>query len=436
MKRFSRKRRIILLLVALVLMSGFNVNAASGKVTIKSYNTPGTIKEGKGFKIKGKISSKKKIKKVEVGIVSASTGKWTKYKYTKKGINKKSFNVKKADSKLKFGKLKPGNYYYKIKVKTSDNKKTTVVNTPFQVVSKNAGSVSVTRTATAKEAGIKLSGCTAPADYNVGKEFKTKGTLTSESKISKVEIGIVFEPTNKWTTYKYTATINGHSFDLGKAASTLKFDELPGGAFRYRMYAHTTKGVVIVFDKKFTVKPSDKPRRAVNWAINIAADDSFTYGDKPVANAIGCYFCNNNDKKVKKSGGDTRYHKTYVCLTFVGAAYAHGALDPEILKECQRCRMTMYETDDNFKKFSCWMKIGKCNELKVEDLQVGDVIIKWSDHNDNNGHVCMYIGGNNIVESSGGGWGANSIAVKSGVAASRLKSLSSSSKNYVMRYTK
>ena len=205
------------------------------------------------------------------------------------------------------------------------------------------------------------------------------------------------------------------------------------------MYAHTEAGVKIAFNKEFTVKPSGKPMAAVNWAVRIANDDTFTYGEKPIANQQGCYFCGNNDKKVaaakkKKMENPERYEKTYVCLTFIGAAYAHGAGDPEILAKCQKRYMTMYETNDNFRVFSCWMKIGACKDLTVNDLLPGDVIIKWSDHNDNNGHVCMYNGGNDVVESSGGGWSANSIAVKHDVAAKRLASLSSSSKNYVMRY--
>ena len=81
------------------------------------------------------------------------------------------------------------------------------------------------------------------------------------------------------------------------------------------------------------------------------------------------------------------------------------------------------------------MKIGACRDLTVEDLQPGDVVIKWSDGNDNNGHVFMYVGGDTLVESTGGGWGAGSIAVKSG-AASRLRELSGNRQNYVMRYTK
>ena len=61
-------------------------------------------------------------------------------------------------------------------------------------------------------------------------------------------------------------------------------------------------------------------------------------------------------------------------------------------------------------------------------------MIQWSAHNDNSGHVWMYAGGDNIVESHGGGFTAGSIALKSG-AASRLKRYGNNSKNYVMRYT-
>ena len=70
----------------------------------------------------------------------------------------------------------------------------------------------------------------------------------------------------------------------------------------------------------------------------------------------------------------------------------------------------------------------------MDDLQPGDVIINWSAHSDNSGHTCMYIGGNDLVESSGGGWGANSIAVKTNCVSSRLRSYGRDGKSYVMRY--
>lgn len=184
----------------------------------------------------------------------------------------------------------------------------------------------------------------------------------------------------------------------------------------------------------YAVWTGDGAAAAIAWAVDIAADDSFAYGKKPAANAIGCYFCGTNCGPVKHNK-PKGYEKTYVCLTFVAAAYAHGTEDPEIYYACSHGKMPLYENDKNFSQFSCWTKIGKCKNLSVDDLQPGDVIINWSAHSDNSGHTCMYIGDGDIVESSGGGWGPNSIAVKHGAAAGRLRSYGKDGKSYVMRYT-
>ena len=451
-KHRYRKRLIVLVMIACLLMSAVSVYGASTNVWVTGQTIPTTIKQGSGFTIKGTVRCNKRIRRVEIGITTAGGGKWLQ-RHDRKKLNCKTYSIKNADKKIRFGKLSPGTYIYRVYVHTSDGKVFTPINEQFTVVSKNAAATTTPAAQTStpvatqpaattapsanvssSSSTIRLSGVNKPATYNVGQKFNIKGTISSDDVINKVEVGIVVCATNKWTDYKYTANVGSKSFDLSRAASTLKFDKLPGGDFRYRVYAHTSKGVVLVLNEKFTVIPSNKPQLAVNWAKNIAADDSFTYGAKPAANAIGCYFCGTNCGPVKKYK-PAGYEKTYVCMTFIGAAYAHGAGDPEILKKCQTGKMTMYETNDNFKVFSCWMKIGSCKDLTVNDLQPGDVIIKWSDKNDNNGHCCMYVGGDYLVESTGGGWGANSIAVKTG-AASRLKSLSSNSKNYVMRYTK
>ncbi|MBQ6440351.1 MAG: Ig-like domain-containing protein [Mogibacterium sp.] len=182
----------------------------------------------------------------------------------------------------------------------------------------------------------------------------------------------------------------------------------------------------------YAVWTGDGAVAAVAWAIDIAADDSFAYGAKPAANAIGCYFCGTNCGPVKynKPKG---YEKTYVCLTFVAAAYAHGAEDPEVYYACSNGKMPLYENNNNFSRFSCWSKVGQCSNLSIDDLEPGDVVIQWSDRNDNSGHTWMYAGNGQIVESTGGGWGANSIALKDG-AAGRLASYGRSGRNYVMRY--
>ena len=183
----------------------------------------------------------------------------------------------------------------------------------------------------------------------------------------------------------------------------------------------------------YAVWTGDGAAAAIAWAIDIANDNSFAYGKKPAANAIGCYFCGTNCGPVKynKPKG---YEKTYVCLTFVAAAYAHGTEDPEVYYACSHGKMPLYENDKNFSEFSCWKKIGKCRNLSASDLQPGDVIINWSAHSDNSGHTCMYIGGDDLVECSGGGWGANSIAVKTNCVNKRLRSYGRDGKSYVMRY--
>ena len=180
---------------------------------------------------------------------------------------------------------------------------------------------------------------------------------------------------------------------------------------------------------------SDKAMAAAAWAIDIANDNSFAYGTGAAAHHTGCYFCGTNQRK-KPSG----YEKTYVCLTFVGAAYAHGAQDPDILSACKAGKMTCYSNDENFSKFSCWEKIGSCGELSIDDLLPGDVLVQWGRGDNGDGsHVCIYTGkqGGNymLAEAAYEGWGADTIRHCSG-AEKRLKQYGGNSNNYVMRYTR
>lgn len=429
-KRQNRFVAVILSLAMILSLAVVDVHATtttSGNITLKGYNAPTNIDLGKTFSIKGKIKAKSRINKVEIGIYNKQTGKW-KYKYTKSGINKKSFNIKKADKTLKFGKLKAGTYYYRIYVKLKGKKKKRVLSQKFTVVDNNAETIPL---GVADSSGISLSKVRAPGTYMVGKEFKPTGIVTSDSKIKKVEVGIVYAPTNKWLEYKYNAKVNGNSFDLSSAASKLRFDLLPGGEYRYRMYVHTENGVKIAFNKVFTVKPSGRPQAAVNWAVAIANNDEFSYGKKPQTSKVGCFFCGTNQKR-KPEG----YEKTYVCLTFVEAAYAHGAGDPEMLAECQAGNHTMLANEYNLTKYKCWQKIGLARDLTVNDLLPGDVLVYYTANGTDNGHVAIFVGGNSMVDAEGikDCWGPDSIAVRDKAAAMLVSAARFSSKSYVMRY--
>lgn len=172
---------------------------------------------------------------------------------------------------------------------------------------------------------------------------------------------------------------------------------------------------------------------AVKWAVKIANDNSFNYGNRPAAARLGCYFCKTNGAKVNMTG-DKRYYKTYVCMTFVHAAYAHGAKDPEMLKDCKARKTCIGLTDWNFKHYHCWKKIGLCSKLKVKDLKPGDVIIWWAD-DDYSGHASMYIGNNSIVDAGKLGFGADTIAVRKNSAQSYLnRGARHDRRSYVMRY--
>jgi uncharacterized protein (DUF2141 family) len=549
MKR-ARVLLTVLLAVIIVAISGTEVNAASANAKIKNHNYPTTLVQGTSYNVKGTISANKKIKRVEIGIVKASTNKWTSYKYDNKKVNAKSFNIKKASKKLKFNKLAPGKYYYRIyvhfkgdkKVKVLLNKAFTVkdktkittsginlpsaitkgqnfsvkgkisatnkinrveigivnrssntwtsykydndkvgstsfdiskaacslnfsklavgnysyriyahvpegvrivVDQPFTVKaattdsaasSTNAsGAVPTVTQGTITVSGVTLKNYNKPTKIKFGESFNIKGMIESAKEIKRVEVGIVFEDSNKWTPYVYDASVNAKTFDLSVADPKIYFGKLCGGTFYYRIYVHTEDGVVVLLNEKFTVTSVSPQQDAVAWAKMIANDDSFTYGEKPKTNKVGCYFCGTN-KKNKPEG----FEKTYVCMTFVNAAYAHGAHDPEMLKICQGGRTTIATTDENF-KYSCWTKVGLCKDLSMSDLKLGDVLVYYDETNGSKGgHTCIYGGGDTIIEATsayGGVWEPKSITIRSG-AAKRLARYATTSKSYVMRYNK
>lgn len=436
------------------------------KITLQSANQPTKITKGKSYTVKGKMVSNKKMKRVEIGIVYAKSNKWTKYKYDKKKVNAKTFNIGKAASKLKFQKLAVGTYYYRMYAHTKDgvvivlNKKFTVVKPPAATTtttttnnsssssSANSSAANTSTTATQtttsssqggglietildilngsdKEDNIKLSNYNFPIKYNVGSKYTVKGKITSDNPIKRIEAGIVVTATNKWTEYKYdNKAVNAKSFDLSNVASTLKFEELPGGTFTYRIYAHTQNGVTTVLNKSFTVNPSNKANGAIKWATAIAADDKYTYG-KGYGGYFTCCVC----AKKTENKEDTKF----TCMPFLAAAYAHGTGDSSLMNGG---RHIMNLNDDNFKGTlgKAWFKVGLCKDLSIEDLQPGDVIIKWSANNET-GHSWMYGGGDKIIEAV-----PADIRVLNSGAAAKLRRYGTSegtpSKNYVMRYRK
>lgn len=194
-----------------------------------------------------------------------------------------------------------------------------------------------------------------------------------------------------------------------------------------------------------------KALMAVNWAVSISKDNSFSYGVGERAHRGGCYFCQTNIgkrmyKKEKKGephyvnskgkkwhegdGKKYTYEKTYCCNPFVFAAYAHGTEDPKIHAACRKGKCGGMSPRD-WTKYGCFKKVGRCKDVAFKNLQVGDVIICNKSHH----HVWMYTGANHIVEASGANFGKDSIRHHSG-AYDRYKIYQKDKTAYVMRYTK
>lgn len=158
---------------------------------------------------------------------------------------------------------------------------------------------------------------------------------------------------------------------------------------------------------------------ACKWAVDIANDNSFSYGTGKRAHRCGCYFCGTNLwKKGSTPVNGHTYEKTYCCNPFLHAAYSHGAEDQGMLAVC-RSGGSIGTSKKSYTRFGNWSSQGK---PKAANLKRGDILVQKK-------HVAMYIGNGQLVHATGEGWGAGTIRTGSlsGVFYSKVR--------FVMRYT-
>ena len=153
---------------------------------------------------------------------------------------------------------------------------------------------------------------------------------------------------------------------------------------------------------------------ACDWAKLIAADNTFTYGlpEKKGGHAshMGCYFCDKNKIKTKL-GGDA-YLKTYVCNSYVNAAFVHGANDPNMscVKDyvnglnARLSGSSDYDKDKTINNGQTFIYLG---HPVMSKLRPGDVLEK------KNTHTMLYVGNGLVAEAtSKDPWGESSISLK------------------------
>ena len=166
-------------------------------------------------------------------------------------------------------------------------------------------------------------------------------------------------------------------------------------------------------------------RKAVNWAVATARDNSFAYGEGSRAHNYGCYYCGTNISGKKHAKKGSKWEKTYCCNPFIHASYAHGVKNKRMLKAC-KAGGGGGTSPSTWTRYGWWKKGGKCSKVSFSKLKIGDIVMK-------SGHVWMYTGKDGLVEASGNNWSASSIAHKSG-AQKRYNSYKKLASGYVCRY--
>ena len=103
--------------------------SALAGTTVTGQRNPQTLEAGRGFTIRGTVSSPLPMSRVTVGVTKAG-GQWVLSRSY--DINSRSFDIYTADKDLKFGTLASGSYTYRVDV-TIGSKTATKLSVPFNV---------------------------------------------------------------------------------------------------------------------------------------------------------------------------------------------------------------------------------------------------------------------------------------------------------------
>lgn len=219
-------------------------------------NYPTTLIKGKGFALRGVITSQtSNITKLSVGV----------YDKDGKMLTGRSWNPKAkivdlkwaANPFVKFGKLTVGTYTYKITVKNASGQKT-LVNEEFEVLAPEPVSDDLSAT-----------GCNYPTSLEKGKGFALRGVVRSQSsKITKLTAG-VFDENNKMLTGR-SWNPKAKSVDLKWSVNPfVKFGKLAVGTYTYKIIATNAAGQETLLSEEFEVTPpAPVPDKLVGSSLN------------------------------------------------------------------------------------------------------------------------------------------------------------------------
>ncbi len=112
-----------------------------------------------------------------------------------------------------------------------------------------------------------LSQATYPTALKQGTSFSLRGTLTGVNTITKVEVGVAASSSGAYLNgfYYVKSGLNGKSFSISNADSSLKFGNLSPGSYYYRITAYDGQGSEVVLNQPFTVSGTQTTAATGTW---------------------------------------------------------------------------------------------------------------------------------------------------------------------------
>ena len=211
----------------------YDPSTIADSLQIRDYSYPKTLTKGQCFTVAGNILSNCAISKVTVSITN-SKGDAVISKSA--APNTAAYSLSKLDNSIKFGTLAVGSYTYNVTASDAETTKT-LVNKKFKVDPAST---------------LKIKKTKYPKKLKKGKNFKIKGKITSNYKITKITVG-VYTGSGKVKT-SVTKKPNKKSYEISKLSKKIKFKKLKKGTYYFKVTATDSKKTKVLLNKKFKVK--------------------------------------------------------------------------------------------------------------------------------------------------------------------------------------